>query len=356
MASRRLRITSLFVVLGTALALTGLVAPGASAEVGDIQVEIVNQPTDAAVGELITAEPFDPSGGESGYVQVHVTQTVEVCDPETETCHEENQDLQGASVTFVLSEDSASQDLNVLPRTTNADGRATFAPECDEETEICDNPLWIGTENQPFTTAYRLVPVVTPPEEEEPPILTIASIASVEGAPSDPFDIWGDGCTGAGCEVNLTPGLSSSDTYTTTEDVGMGASEIGVGGTTINCPTQRVIFSSDLLFHATTGDEPVFLVSHITREDMKASTNNGQKHVGWCVGLKDNGGPWGFPQQDTNGTPGLQADDLYVGLAPKCPRRNAMNFAPCFVSKMGDDNGGSFISGWLPGGDPPRRT
>jgi len=352
MASRKLRITSLFVVLGTALALTGLVAPGASAEVGDIQIEFTEQPTDAAAGELITNAPFDPTGGTEGFVQVHVTQTVLVCDPETETCHEENQDLQGAEVTFELAEGSPSSDLHVIPRTTNADGRATFSPECVEE--ACDNPLWIGTENQPFTTDYRLVPVVTPPEEE-PPILTIASTSSVTGGASDPFDIWGDGCTGEGCTVSLSPGISSSDTYTTTEDVGMGASEIGAGGTTILCPTQRVIFSDDLLFHATTGNGPVFLVSHITREDMKAATNNGQKHVGWCFGLKDPG-PWNFPQQDTNGTPGLQADDLYVGLAPKCPRKNAMDFAPCFVSKMSDDNGGSFISGWVPGGDPPRRT
>src|SRR5918996_376550 len=112
MASRKLRITSLFVVLGTALALTGLVAPGASAAVGDIQIEFTEHPT----------------GGTEGFVQVHVTQTVLVCDPETETCHEENQDLQGAEVTFELAEGSPSSDLHVIPRTTNADGRATFSP------------------------------------------------------------------------------------------------------------------------------------------------------------------------------------------------------------------------------------
>ena len=54
--SRRFRSTSLFVVLATALALMGLTAPGAQAEDGDFQVSIVNQPTDAGVGDLITAK------------------------------------------------------------------------------------------------------------------------------------------------------------------------------------------------------------------------------------------------------------------------------------------------------------
>ena len=269
---------------------------------------------------------------------------------ETEICTPEDQDLQFAEVTFVLAEGAGlatSDDLAVETRLTNADGIATFAPE-----EGSDNPLSIGDANQPFTTAYKLIPVASPPESE----IEFSSLETgTPGAPSNGFDIWGDGCKGNGCQVTLSPGTSSSDTYSTTENVGMGASELGLGGTNINCPTQRLIFSSNLLFHATTGDEPVFLVSHITRQDMKAATNNGQKHVGWCVGLKGPG-PWNFPQQNTNGIPGLQADDLYVGLSPKCPRKNAASFAPCLVSQTGDDAGGSILRGWLPGGDPPRRT
>ena len=69
MSSRKLRVTSLFVVLVGTLVMNGLLAPGASAEVGDLQVAIVNQPTDAAAGELITAEPFDPTGGDNGFVR-----------------------------------------------------------------------------------------------------------------------------------------------------------------------------------------------------------------------------------------------------------------------------------------------
>lgn len=344
MASKRLRISSLLVLLGSALALTGLVAPGASAAPGDYHVTFEQQPSDAAIGELITGAAFDPTGGETGFVQVKVMQ---------EQFEGPPMPVEDAEVTFVLPEDAPSSDLHVLPRLTDAGGIATFAPEFDPETESFDNPLWIGTANQPFTTDYELIPVVTPPPE---PVITIASETAVTGSASNGFDIWEDGCSGEGCQVTLTPGLNSLDTYATSEDVGMGASSIGTGGTNITCPTQRVIFSSDLFFHATSGTGPVFLMSHITREDMKAATNNGQKHVGWCVGLKNDPGPWNFSQQDTNGSGEIDLQDLYVGMAPKCPRKNAMNFAPCIVSRMGDDNGGSFISGWLPGGDPPRRT
>lgn len=313
---------------------------------------MVNQPADTGVGDLITTEAFDATGGGSGFLQVHVTQTVSVYDPETESYHLEDQALQYAEVTFELPTGSPSSALHVIPRLTNADGNATFAPECDPETFVCDNPLWIGTANQPFTTDYHLIPVATPPP---PPEITIASETGTSGNASDLFDVWGDGCKGNGCQVNLTPGNSSSDAYTTSENVGMGASELSLGGTTISCPTQQLIFSSNLFFHATTGNGPVFLVSHISALDRKAAANNGNKVMGWCVGLK-NTGPWHFAQQDTNGTSGFQADDLYVGMAPKCPKKNASNSAPCIVSQTGDGVGGTFIRGWLPGGDPPRRT
>ena len=47
---------------------------------------------------------------------------------------------------------------------------------------------------------------------------------------------------------------------------------------------------------------------------------------------------------------------LYVGFAPACPQANPSAFAPCIVSQTGDGNGGNITTGWLPGGDPPRRT
>jgi hypothetical protein len=88
---------------------------------------------------------------------------------------------------------------------------------------------------------------------------------------------------------------------------------------------------------------------------MKAATNNGQKHVGWCIGLKSST-PWvhngaNFTTQTFGG------QTLYVAMAPKCPnKRDAASFAPCLVSQMGDNDGGSFLRGYVLGGDPPRRT
>ena len=65
-------------------------------------------------------------------------------------------------------------------------------------------------------------------------------------------------------------------------------------------------------------------------------------------------GERGVVPQDTNGpAPGGM---LFVGIAPPCPNANPQNSAPCIVSQNGDGNGGSFTLGWLPGGDPPRRT
>ena len=339
MGSRKLRIVSVFVLLVGTLTFSGLIAPGAFAVPGDLIVEIVNQPTDAAVDELITASTFDPTGGDAGFVQVRVTEEQFEGPPLA---------VQGAEVSFELAvgDGLAIGTLNVEPRFTNADGFATFAPE-----EGSANPLSIGDENQPFTTDYRLVPVAVAPVVD-------FSITSLEGGtagdPSDPFDIWGDGCKGNGCSVDLTPG-TSKDTYTTSENVGMGASQLGLGGTNIVCPEQRLIFSTSLFFHATTGNGPVFLVTHVSAADRKAAANNGNKFMGWCLGLKGPG-PWNFPQRDTNGDGSIGDGDLFVGMAPKCPKKNAMNFAPCTLSIMGDGVGGTIIRGWVPGGDPPRRT
>jgi hypothetical protein len=333
----------LFVVPAAVVAIMGFVAPGASAAPGDIHVDIVQQPTDTSVSALITGDPFDPTGaGDNGFVQVKVTE---------ETLEGPPIAVADTPVTFELAVGSGlatSDSFNVQTRYTNVDGIATFEPFC--EGSECDDPLSIGDANQPFTTAYKLIPVAT-----------IDSETTVSGDPSAGFDIWGDGCQGNGCHVNLTPG-TSSDEYTLGEAGGMGASLLGLGGTNIFCPTQQVIFSTNLFFHVTFSDppsttpDPVFLVSHISAADRKKVANNGNKVMGWCVGLKTPG-PWNFAQQNTNGIPGLQTPgDLYVGMAPKCPSKNASSKAPCIVSQTGDGVGGTFIRGWLPGGDPPRRT
>lgn len=353
MVSRKLRFAIALLPLTLIFTLFGLMGSGASAQ-GPITVSIVNEPTDAKVGELITAATFDPTGGGidgPGYVQVLVTETITPIEGEPYEAP-----VQDAEVSFVLAEDEsgtlATGDLNVDSRFTGEDGIATFAPEVESE-----NPLSIADPNQPFTTDYELVPVAIPPAATTttPPFIGAAfALDGITGDPSAPFDVWEDGCKGKGCEVNLTPG-TSSDAYTTSENVGMGASQLGLGGTNISCPTQQLIFSSDLFFHFTTGNGPVFLVSHISAADRKKVANNGNKVMGWCVGLKTPG-PWNFKRQDTNGDGSVGAGDLYVGMAPKCPSKNASSKAPCIVSQTGDGVGGTFIRGWLPGGDPPRRT
>jgi hypothetical protein len=287
---------------------------------------ITTQPTDAAENTLITGTAFDSS---TNFV------TVELKNGLTDTVT-----YFPVDVTFDLAAGSPSGSLSAATKTT-VSGVATFSG--------APATLRISGPNNPLATAYKLKPKT---------VGTYAGLTSV--ADSTGFDIWGDGCKGSGCNLNLTPG-TSSDTYTntTSELVGLGASQLGLGGTNIVCPTQQIIFSTNIFFHATTNlgpnPAPVFLVSHISAADRKAAANNGNKVMGWCVGLKTPG-PWNFARQNTNGIPGLQAGDLYVGMAPKCPSKNASAKAPCIVSQGGDGVGGTYIRGWLPGGDPPRRT
>jgi hypothetical protein len=328
-------------VVGT-LVLNGLLAPGAVADEGSDDlfiVEIVNQPTDAAANELITAAPHDPTGGDAGFVQVSVRREG----------YEGTEAVQYAEVNFELAtgEGSATGMLNVVSRTTNADGIATFGP--DEDT---DNPLSISDENQPLTTDYRLIPVATV-DDDDYYEHDDDETESVDGAPSAPFDIWGEGCHGTGCNVTVRNG---NDSYTALEDVGLGVSVVPAGSTEVVCPQQRLIFAGSVFFHTTTGDgtDVVSLETHITREDMAAAPLGG-KYVGWCLGLKtptpwmNNGGR--FTTQIVAG------QTFYVALAPACPKRgDAADFAPCIQSQTSDGAGGKIFRGFVLGGDPPRRT
>jgi hypothetical protein len=308
--------------------MTGLIAPSASA--ATTHVVIIKQPTDASVNALITGDPFDPAAaGPNGFVQVKVTQDA-LGGPVN---------VPGAPVTFTLAVGSGlatTGSFHVETRYTNGAGIATFGPEAESS-----NPLSIGEANEPFSTDYRLVPS------------TLVGETTVTGDTSAAFDIWDKGCHGTGCNIDLRgPGL---DRYSTTENVGLGGSVVGTGAITINCPGQTLIFSSSVFVNVTSGSGAVLLESHITRAEMKAASNNGQAHVDWCVGLKT-AGPWNFPRRDTNNDGSVGAGDLYVGFAPKCPKRDAALFAPCILSQTSDGLGGNITRGYLPGGDPPRRT
>lgn len=303
---------------------------------GDCTLVVTTQPKDTGKNTLITGTAFDNS---SNFVTVALKNGETT--PQTVTYFPVDVSFDLAPGTGLVTTGLSADTI------TTVNGVATFSGPA--------STLSISTANEPFTTDFRLAPK------------TVGTYAGLTGANSGPFDIWDAGCkgTGNGCNVTLSPG-TSSDVYTSGQTAGMGASMLGNGGTgntNIFCPTQQVIFSTNIFFHATTTNGPVFLVSHISAADRKAAPNNGNKVMGWCVGLK-NKGPWNFVRQDTNGsgttdpnngtwTPG---SDLWVGMAQKCPSKSPSSKAPCIVSQTGDGVGGTFIRGWLPGGDPPRRT
>jgi hypothetical protein len=292
---------------------------------GNCTLAIATQPTDAAKNTLITGTRFDKSS--TNFVRVALENALE----QTVTYFP-------VDVTFELATGPglASGSLSATTKTTE-DGIATFSGPAGPPAAT----LSISNPNDPLGTDFQLKPK------------TVGTYAGLTGANSAGFDIWEDACRGTGCNVNLR---NNNETYTAQGDFGLGASRFT--GELVSCPDQRVIFGNTTFFHQTSGTESdvVFLLEHITREDMKAAANNGQKHVGWCVGL-ETPGVWNFPLQDTNSNGDQDPGEFYVGMAPKCPnKRNASQFAPCILSQMGDNLGGSFIRGYLPGGDPPRRT
>ena len=325
--NRRLK-TALFAV-ATTLMISAFAVPMASGA-SQTSFVFVNQPQDAEVGETITSSDlFDGSS----FVQVKLV------DEDGATVSNDR-----IRVTFVLdtAPGSASGVLFVTPQSL-VDGVATFGP----------GTLKILTENEPQFTGYRLIPRST-----RNPIVT--------GPASAPFDIWEDGeSCGAGetCDAFLRG--TDGDHYLLDAAGTLGASELPSSFLSdLLCPGQKVVFPNSVFSYATTQgnlppDQPVKLINHISKADWKASANNGQAHAEWCIGLQDEQ-PWidngaAHSLIDTNGP--LVADGfLWVGLAPRCPSANPEGSAPCIVSQTGDGKGGSTSIGWLPGGDPPRRT
>jgi hypothetical protein len=290
---------------------------------GSCSLEITTQPKDALKNKLITDTAFNTSGNPI---------TVELRNGSDQLVS-----YFPVGVTFELATGAglASGTLNAATKTT-VGGVATFSG--------VDSTLSIGTPNEPQFTDYKLKPK------------SAGTFAGLVGDPSDAFDIWETVCSGTDCEVKIR---DLRDVYRTSGNDVLTASSLPTSFMpNILCAGQTLIFSNDVFVHQTNGTSPVFLVSHVTRQNMKAATTNGQAHVDWCVGLKtrepwDNNGAVPV-QQDTNGpAPGGL---LWVAEAPNCPNANPQNFAPCIVSQNGDGNGGNITTGWLPGGDPPRRT
>lgn len=323
----------------------GLTSPVAFGQEG-LELRIIRQPADALVNETITSIPLNPN---SGFVQVKATQTTEVG----------TAPAPGVFVSFELATgpNLATGDLHVIPQQTNASGVATFG----------SGTLSIGTANESTLTNYKLIAIAT-----EPPVgsdVVTVTEAVVMSAPSRAFDIFQDGCKGSGCSVELRGGLA---VYTTTQNVRLMASEVSASELPgMQCRNQLLVFAQSVFVHETSGSGAVRLVNHITFTDLTGGGGGGGTvlatssepddddgpRIGWCVGTKtrrpweNNGGS--FRRQDTNGDGTL---DLFVGIAPRCPESNPQAFAPCIVSRRSDGEGGIILTGFVPGGDPPRRT
>ena len=326
--SKRARIAVALMSVVSLLVLAGSVAPTAFGATKN-KLVFVNQPQDAKVGDTIRTSDLS-----SGFDFV-VIQLVDAAGDPVATSKGP------VGFRLMLDGDDVSEALNVTPQPL-VNGQATFG----------EGTLSIDTVNEPTFTDYALVPITT-------------KGALITGPDSVGFDIWeeGESCgSDETCEAVLRDDGSGegADTYSLFTPGTLGASELprtDLPG--FSCPEQTAIFNDSVFVNATTDSTtpdtpgPVFLTSHITQADFRAAGPSfGQAHVEWCVGLKDPG-PWNFTQQDTNRDGTL---DLYVGLAPKCPSQSPELSAPCIVSTTSDGAGGSTSVGWLPGGDPPRRT
>jgi FlaG/FlaF family flagellin (archaellin) len=324
--SKKVRFMSLFVVLAAALVVSGFIAPGASAEVAYVATFTVN-PSNALKNQVITSDPLNTAGDK---VQVQVTSPYEYS-------------TAGLTVTleFVTGTGFASTgSITGNVENTNVDGYATFSN------------LKINDTNEATLTDYEFEAVVSGggPTSEPPPI---GAVFASEGAFSDPFDIWDAGCASP-CTATLK---NNSQSYRATDGDLFLSALASSDLPNLECPGQTLIFSQDIFTHATSGTAPVFLTSKVSKLEMKRASNNGQAFVKWCIGLKEPD-DWDFngasyTQQDTDGD---GTDDLYVAFAPKCPKTNQAAFAPCIVKQKADPAGGNVTTGWLPGGDPPRRT
>lgn len=323
-------------ILTGVLLLAGVVAPAALGAAKS-QLLFRTQPGDTEVNATIRAVDFDDPA--SQFVTVRLVDGMD-------------RPLANKTVSFKLVTDDGAPapGLHVIPQVTDAFGEATFR----------EGTLFISVLNEPKFSPYRLIPI------------TVKG-TPVTGLASDPFNIWedGDSCGGGGiCEAVLRRGDrpgGGMDTYTYTSPRAgtLGASELPASAYPSfpppgACEGQRVIFASSAFVNVSTesmtAPGPVFLTSHITRQDFRdAGTDFGQAHVEWCIGL-ETAEAWG-------GTPnkGWDADgdgdvDLFVAFAPPCPAQNPSTAAPCITDQRSDGAGGSITEGFIPGGDPVRRT
>jgi hypothetical protein len=293
---------------------------------GNCTLGFATQPSDALKNKLITGTAFTTS---TNFVQV------EVLNGATPIPQRVTYFPVGVSFDLATEAGLASGSLSAATKTT-VNGVATFSG--------ADSTLSIGTLNEPQFTDYRLKPK------------TVGTYAGLTGSNSSGFDIWEAACSGSGCAATLRGGR---DEYKTTANTVLSASTLPSSALAISCPGQKLIFQDDVFVHETSGPDAVIVTSHITAQDFRAAgANFGQANVEWCVGIKPddaralgNGGTYAPVDVDGDNLP-----DLYVGFAPRCPSKSPELSAPCIVSQSSDGKMGSITTGYLQGGDPPRRT
>lgn len=328
MKSRNVRVALMFSLVASILT-SAFILPANADRAQSLHLAFVSGrgPADALAGQLITSAPFNPSAGK---VQVEVLNNA-------------NNRVTNVPVTIALglgSDPGGASSTFVPPSATTAQGVATF------------DSLSIGATNVAEFTAYTLVARST-------------SDPDIAGATSAGFDIWESGaaCQGSTCSLNHpTAGDPIPDTYRVNNStVGsfITASTFSATESNVDCDGYDE-FTGFVVWHEYSGNGSVFVVIHTGRDEMKSVASNGQTSVELCVGLsqrwtaKQVAGEEPQPvQKDTDGVGGV---DLYVGLAPRCPKKLPQNGAPCITRQYGDGNGGNYTEAWIPGGDPPRRT
>jgi hypothetical protein len=298
---------------------------------GNCTLTVTNEPENALRNALITGSAFSNptnTGSFTDFVTVELRNGLDEKVPYFPVT---------VSFDLIAPPGIPSSVLSVTPELTDA-GVATF-----------DSGLSISMLNEPQFTSYKLTPK------------TVGTYPGLSGDESAGFDIWETVCSGSGCAATLRGGTprGGQDVYQTTANTVLSASTLPASALAISCPGQKVIFSNSVFVHETSGSDPVLVTSTITVQDFRdAGTNYGQANVEWCVGIKPddalalgNGGTYAPVFVDGDDVP-----DLYVGFAPRCPSKSPELSAPCIVSQTSDGKMGSVTTGYLQGGDPPRRT
>jgi hypothetical protein len=325
---RKLRLFVLFLVMGTVASLS--LGPAVAAPGSGFHLAFVSGrgPADALKDQTITSDAFDSGGDE---VQV-------------ELLNNANNRVTNLPVTVTLDlllDGGAATGLTVTAVTTDQ-GLATFT-----------DPT-VSVPNIAEISDYTLVAR----SSSNPEVGTGTSAA---------FDVWGAGtiCGGGECthfpptdpDDPLIPDSYSKDNSADGEVIT--TSTFDALTSNIDCDGYNELTNFSVWHESSVGGV-LFVVTHTSRDEMKNIASNGQAGVQLCLAMSHD---WnalqlrGQPSQpvfkdtDDDGTP-----DSWVGLAPKCPKKNPAAAAPCIVAQYGDGMGGNYTEAWLPGTDPGKRS